>query len=695
MGSHSNKVGVDIGGTFTDVALESQNGLFTTKILTDYTKLERAILEGIKIVAKQADIELSDIDLVIHGTTLVTNSLLERRGAKLAFITTEGFRDVIEMRSENRFEQYDLNLELPTPLVPRKDRWTVNERIGPNGEVLLAPQQKEIDAIAERIIIAEYEAVAIGFMHSYANDVHELMMEKALRKRCADLSISISSRISPQIRELQRFNTVVANAYVQPQVSAYLGRLAETLKSASLKAPIFMIHSGGGLISLETAAAQPIRLLESGPAGGAIFAANFARSHALDKVLSFDMGGTTAKICLIEDGEPKTANTFEIARTYRFKKGSGMSVSTPVVEMVEIGAGGGSIASVDSLERIQVGPKSAGSEPGPACYQRGGTEPTVTDANLRLGRLDADNFAGGAIPLSADFADSAITKEIAKKLNIKSDEAAFGITEAVDENMANAARVHTVENGRDIEHYTMVAFGGGAPLHACRLCEKLTIKALVIPPGAGVGSAIGFLKAPFSYEATKGLFQRLDDFDAKMVNRQLKALHAEALAFVSEGAGGSDYDTKLTAFMRYSGQGWEIPVQFEYKDFTSADIEHIKESFEKAYTRLFGRIIEGLSIEITNWSLVVATKPVATKKIKHLAEGKALREGRGRKFFDAGLRRLVDAQEVTREAMTAGVRVDGPAVIVERETSTIVTSSFYAVGQHDNSLLLLSKEAFS
>ena len=561
--------------------------------------------------------------------------------------------------------------------------------------MLLAPKQKEIDDIAERIIKAKYEAVAIGFMHSYANTAHELMMEKALRKRNAALSISISSQISPQIRELQRFNTVIANAYVQPQISAYLGRLAQTLKSASLKAPIFMIHSGGGLISLETAAKQPIRLLESGPAGGAIFAANFARAHALDKVLSFDMGGTTAKICLIEDGEPKTANTFEIARTYRFKKGSGMSVSTPVVEMVEIGAGGGSIASIDSLGRIQVGPQSAGSEPGPACYQRGGTEPTVTDANLQLGRLDPDNFAGGAIPLSADFADRAITKAISKKMNITSNEAAFGITEAVDENMANAARVHTVENGRDIEHYTMVAFGGGAPLHACRLCEKLTIKALIIPPGAGVGSAIGFLKAPFSYEATKGLFQHLDAFDAKIVNRQLKALHAEALSFVREGAPKTDYDTKLTAFMRYSGQGWEIPVQFEYRDFTSEDVPHIKESFEKAYGRLFGRIIEGLSIEITNWSLVVATKPIATKKIKHLAKGKDLTQTQGRKFFDAGLRRLVDASVVAREAMTAGVRVDGPAIIIERETSTIVTSSFYAVGQHDGSLSLLSKEAFS
>ncbi|MEM7215174.1 MAG: hydantoinase/oxoprolinase family protein [Pseudomonadota bacterium] len=692
MRTNSNRVGVDIGGTFTDIALETPDGLSTTKVLTNYAEPESAILEGIEIVAHQSGIEISSIDQVIHGTTLVTNSLIERRGARLAFITTEGFRDVIEMRSENRFEQYDLNLELPKPLVPRKDRLTLNERVGADGDVLLAPEPKEIEAIADRIITEEYESVAIGFMHSYANNNHELMMERALRERSPGLSISISSLISPQMRELPRFNTVIANAYVQPQVSAYLGRLSGKLASVGLSASIFMLHSGGGLISVETAAAQPVRLLESGPAGGAIFASNFARSHALDKVISFDMGGTTAKICLIEDGEPKTANTFEIARTYRFKKGSGMTVSTPVVEMVEIGAGGGSIATIDSLDRIQVGPKSAASEPGPACYQRGGSEPTVTDANLKLGRLDPDNFAGGAIQLSTELADNAIAEKLAQKIDLKSDEAAFGITEMVDENMANAARVHTVENGRDIEHFTMIAFGGGAPLHACRLCEKLGIDALMIPPGAGVGSAIGFLKAPFSYEATKGLFQRLDEFDAGLVNQSLGELHAEALAFVNEGAPEAECNTRLTAFMRYSGQGWEIPVQLPHIQFGNSDIEDIKCRFDEAYERLFGRTIEGLPIEITNWSLIVATRLAAVKQIGRISQGEGAREVRKRGFFDAGTRSTVDAREIERAAMSPGMCVEGPAVIVERETSTIVTSSFRAIGQIDGSLLLLAKE---
>lgn len=691
MKKNLNRVGVDIGGTFTDVALETSKGIFTTKVLTNYNEPETAILEAIEVAAVDAKVSLADIQQVIHGTTLVSNSMIERRGAKLAFITTGGFRDVIEMRSENRFEQYDLNLELPKPLVPRKDRFTLNERVSADGDVLLAPSQAKVDELADKIIAQGYEAVAVGFMHAYANNTHEVMMEKALRKRAPELSISISSVISPQMRELPRFNTVITNAYVQPQVAAYLGRLVDKLREASIIAPVFLLHSGGGLISIETAAEQPVRLLESGPAGGAIFAAEYARAHNLDKVLSFDMGGTTAKICLIEDGAPKTANTFEIARTYRFKKGSGMTVSTPVVEMVEIGAGGGSIASIDSMGRIQVGPRSAGSEPGPACYQRGGLEPTVTDANLKLGRLDPDNFAGGAIPLSVEASEKAIEEKIGALANLETDVAAFGITEMVDENMANAARVHTVENGRDIEQFTMVAFGGGAPLHSCRLCEKLNIKAMLIPPGAGVGSAIGFLRAPFSYEATRGLFQTLDAFDPDHINICLKELQAEATSFVDLGAPETERITKLIAFMRYSGQGWEIPVPLEFRQFNSADVDDIKSRFEEAYTTLFGRTIEGLSIEITNWSLIVATHVPEPVAVKCQNTGQAASVKRMRGFYDAARRSNVEAQEIERTVMQAGVMVEGPAVIIEQETSTIVTSGYRAIGQSDGSMLLLAK----
>ncbi|MEO1026218.1 MAG: hydantoinase/oxoprolinase family protein [Pseudomonadota bacterium] len=689
------RVGVDIGGTFTDVAIGHPKGLSTCKVLTDYAQPEQAILDGIAKAAAQADLKLSEITQVIHGTTLVTNALIERRGAKLAFITTEGFRDVIEMRSENRFEQYDLNLTLPAPLVPRQDRLTLHERMGPGGEVLLALEQAEVDAMAQRVMDGGYEAVAIGLIHAYANDAHEKMMADALRNRAPELSISISSVISPQMRELPRFNTVIANAYVQPQVSAYLSRLVARLQEEGVTAPVFMLHSGGGLMSVADAAKQPVRLLESGPAGGAIFAADFARGHGLDKVLSFDMGGTTAKICLIEDGAPKTANTFEVARTYRFKKGSGMTISTPVVEMVEIGAGGGSIASIDSLGRIQIGPRSAGSEPGPACYGRGGEEATVTDANLTLGRLDPDNFAGGAIPLNAEASYNALETRLANELSMTPEDAGFGVTEMVDENMANAARVHTVENGRDIEHFTMIGFGGGAPLHACRLCEKLGIQELIIPPGAGVGSAIGFLKAPFSYEASRGLFQRVDAFDASAVNIALKELEAEARAFVNAGAQGAATETQLTAFMRYAGQGWEIPVSLPHRTFKDGDQSEILAAFETAYRTLFGRVIDRLAVEITNWALTVFTKLPHRDAVDRHDGGLTVPRAKTRRFFDAALRSYVEAQEVDRSEMTPGQTVEGPAIIVETETTTIVTSAYRAIGQGDGSLRLIAKEALS
>jgi N-methylhydantoinase A len=687
------RVGVDIGGTFTDVALQHPGGLASCKVLTDYARPEQAILTGIQRACETAGVPLSSITQVIHGTTLVTNALIQRRGARLAFITTEGFRDVIEMRSENRFEQYDLNLTLPAPLVPRQDRFTLAERVAADGSVLLPLAQSDVDAMVDTIRAGGYEAVAIGFLHAYANPAHEAQMADALRAALPDLAISQSSVISPLMREFERFNTVIANAYVQPQVADYLGRLVARLRAEAVTAPVYMLHSGGGLISVETASEQPVRLLESGPAGGAIYAADFARAHGIDKVLSFDMGGTTAKICLIEDGQPKTANTFEVARTYRFKKGSGMPVSTPVVEMVEIGAGGGSIASIDVMGRIQVGPRSAGSEPGPACYQRGGTEPTVTDANLLLGRLDPDHFAGGAIPLSPAASQTALQTALCDPAGLTPEDAAFGVTEMVDENMANAARVHTVENGRDIEAFTMIAFGGGAPLHACRQCEKLGIDALIIPPGAGVGSAIGFLKAPFSYEATRGHFQRLDAFSADTLNTTLTAMAEEARHFVQIGAGDAATETRLTAFMRYAGQGWEIPVPLENRRFTDADTAALQAAFEAAYHALFGRLIDDLAVEITNWSLTIATPLPPAVPLQRLTDTHPAPTGRTRQIYDAALRKTVTAQEVSRPDMTPGTHLSGPAVITEDETTTIVTSAFTATAQTDGSLLLRRKEA--
>ncbi len=685
------RVGVDIGGTFTDVALEHAGGLVTTKVLTDYEAPEAAILQGIMTVCDEGGIAFGQITQIIHGTTLVTNALIERRGAKTAFITTDGFRDVIEMRSENRFEQYDLNLVLPEPLVAREDRLIAHERVAATGEVLLALSDEDVARLVEMVQNGGYASVAIGFMHAYANPAHEQKMAAALTEAMPNLSVSLSSVVSPQMRELPRFNTVIANAYVQPQVADYLGRLVARLQETGIGAPVFMLHSGGGLISVETAIEQPVRLLESGPAGGAIFAAGYARAHGIDKALSFDMGGTTAKICMIEEGAPKSANTFEIARTYRFKKGSGMTVATPVVEMVEIGAGGGSIASVDGMGRIQVGPKSAGSEPGPACYKRGGTAPTVTDANLILGRLDPDAFAGGKIPLDPALSSTAVDAALATPLDVSTTDAAFGVTEMVDENMANAARVHTVEHGRDIEHFTMIAFGGGAPLHASRLCEKLGIERLIIPPGAGVGSAIGFLRAPFSYEATRGYYLKLDAFNATAVNAVLEELDNEASSFVAGGAGNVDLNHSLTVFMRYAGQGWEIPVLPGKARFEAGDEALLLARFEEAYRTLFGRTIDGLAVEITNWALNVATQVEEVEPVSAPTRTQPAKIVADRQTFDAGLRETLQAQEVRRDDMEAGTTIDGPAVVTEDETSTIITASFTAILQTDGALLITRK----
>ena len=366
------RAGVDIGGTFTDVALEVDGRIHSAKVLTDPVQPERAILEALQAAAGMAGIELAAIGLIIHGTTLATNALIERRGARTGFITTEGFRDVLEMRTESRFEQYDLNIRLPPALIARADRLTLKERMDARGRVLVAPEERDIEALCERVAEAGYESVAVGFLHAYVNGEHERRMRDALARRVPGIEISISSEVSPQMREYERFNTVCANAFVKPLMKSYLTRLTGALQALGATCPVFMMHSGGGIISVDSAAEFPVRLIESGPAGGAIFAADIARRYGLDQVLSYDMGGTTAKICLIENQVPNTAKTFEVARSYRFKKGSGMPISIPVVEMVEIGAGGGSIAAIDVLRQIRVGPNSAGSEPGPACYQRGG-----------------------------------------------------------------------------------------------------------------------------------------------------------------------------------------------------------------------------------------------------------------------------------------------------------------------------------
>ena len=693
------RIGADVGGTFTDVVLETDAGMFSTKVLTTYDAPERGILDGVATVVAEAGADLADLDTFIHGTTLATNALIARTGARTALVTTAGFRDTIEMRTESRFEQYDLNLVLPAPLIQRKDRHVLAERIGVDGRVLRPFDEAEaralVNHLADRPEDEAYEAVAIGFIHAYVDGAHERRFRDLLLERLPDVAVSISSEVSPQMREFERFNTVCANAYVQPLMASYLHELDEQLQAEGARCPVYLIHSGGGLMSVDSAVRFPVRLVESGPAGGAIFAADIAARHGLDAVLSYDMGGTTAKICLIEDHTPSTAKTFEVARTHRFTKGSGMPISIPVIEMIEIGAGGGSIAGVDVLGQIRVGPLSAGSEPGPASYGLGGIRPTVTDADLVLGRLSADTFGAPGIDLSDEAARAALMKDVADVLDLDTGEAAAGVAEVVDENMANAARVHAVENGKDVAKYTMIAFGGGAPLHAGRLCDKLDVDELLVPPGASVGSAIGFLRAPFAYEALRSHHVAAEEFDAEAVNRLLSDMADEATIFVTEALPASDdaegppvLETERWVFMRYAGQGWEIPVRLDDGPFDHLGGELLANRFEKAYEEFFGRAIAGLAIEAIGWSVRVATRRPPVERVERVEALRDVAIDRTRAIHDAETGILVEAAVVERYALSTGDRVAGPAVIVEPQTTTWVSSSRQAVVQADGCLLI-------
>ena len=687
------RLGVDIGGTFTDLVLESSNGVqASTKVLTTYDTPEDAIITGLQTVCKQVTIQPDKISQIIHGTTLATNALIERRGAKTALITTQGFRDVIEMRTESRFEQYDLNLTLPAPLLTRDHRYVVNERMDANGKILIPLQKAEIDALAERLVQFGYDSIAVGLLHSYANDSHEKMIGRALAERLPDVMISLSSEVSPQMREYERFNTTIANAYIKPLMKSYLSRLKGRLAKEGAYCPVFLMHSGGGIISLENAAEFPVRLVESGPAGGAVFAAHIAASHGLDRALSFDMGGTTAKICLVKDHTPKTARTFEVARTYRFKKGSGMPISIPVIDMVEIGAGGGSLAHVDSLDQIRVGPESAGSQPGPACYGRGGTAPTVTDSDLILGKLDPAGFAGGSIPLYTERATQALDIHIGSKLDMEAVEAAWGVAEMVDENMANAARVHAVENGEDLSEYTMIAFGGAAPLHAARLCEKLGIRRCLIPQGAGVGSAIGFLRAPFSFEANNSVFMQLSSFDPVRVKQLFADMEKEASAFVRSCDQDANIKTEYKVYMRYAGQGWEIPVPLTVQHITKPDTADYKACFEREYEQLFARTVAGMEIEITVWSVNAYTEPPEAHPVQQQTHQRTLETTNTRPLFDPALSTFVNATVAQRDAVKDTTQIIGPAMLTEDETTIIVPSSRDAVACGDGTIVVFAKQ---
>jgi N-methylhydantoinase A len=683
------RLAVDIGGTFTDLALEHPGGLATTKVLTTSAAPEAGVMSGVRIILAAAGLAPSDIQLIIHGTTLATNAIIERKGARTALVTTEGFRDVLALGNESRYDQYDLNIVLPEPLVPRRLRLTVPERLDRRGRMLLPLDEKAVRALAPFLNSEGVESIAVGFLHGFVNPIHERRTAEILAEELPGVPISMASEVSPEMREWERFSTTAANAYVQPLMARYLRGLERDLREIGIAAPIFMMLSGGNLATIDAACRFPIRLVESGPAGGAIFSASVARQCGLERVLSFDMGGTTAKICLIDDFAPQASRSFEVARVGRFKKGSGLPLRIPVIDMVEIGAGGGSLARLDALSRIAVGPESAGADPGPACYGRGGGRPAVTDANLTLGRYDAHRFAGGSLTLDVGAAEAALVGAVGRPLGLEAGMAALGVIEMVDENMANAARVHAIESGKTYEGRTMIAFGGGGPVHGVRIAEKIGIARVLVPKGAGVGSAIGFLRARVGYEVVRSLYQRLGSLDLGAINALLAAMAGEAASVVAQASFEAETQETRFAYMRYVGQGHEIAVPLPTRAIAAADALAIRAAYDAEYTRFYNRPVPGSEVEIMSFAVTVATLPPPQAPPASATSAYPAEPVGARKVRDTATGAVADWAIYERERLGPGACFAGPAIVAEAETSTLVGAGWQGRIAVDGSIELI------
>ena len=670
------RLAIDIGGTFTDIVLENQHQLLTKKVLTSIAQPEVAVIDGITELLNENNINSSEIKMIIHGTTLATNAIIERKGAKTCFITTEGFRDVLDIGYESRFDQYDILIEKTMSLVPRKYRYVIEERTDVNGTQIKPINKTKFKKIIEKIKTENFESIGIGFLHSYANSKNENVLKKYILENLPGVEVSISSDVCPEIREYERFTTTVINAYIKPLMSNYLKKLDYKLKDKGFNCPLLLMTSGGTLTNVSSACNNPVRLVESGPAGGAILATSIAKDLNLNKVISFDMGGTTAKITIIEDKKAIKAREFEVDRKARFKKGSGFPLRIPVIEMVEIGAGGGSIARVNKLEQIITGPDSAGSVPGPACYSNGGTLPTITDADLVIGKINPENFAGGKIKLSKDLATNAITKNIGQIVNLDTDTAALAISEIVDETMSNAARVHTVEQGHETSNRTLIAFGGAAPLHVARVAEKLKVSSIIIPTNASVGSAVGFLKAPVGYEVVKSLRMLLKGFQVKKVNNLLKTMREEAEKIIENKSEKNNFIEERFAYMRYAGQGHEIKVPIDNNLLSLMDIDSIKSSFEQKYEDLYARILPNADIEILTWSLSLSIQNENPNQYKELNSYMKIKENASVDFVDYHSEKKIKVPYFERNDLKPGDLIKGQCIISEEQTTIIVSKNF-------------------
>jgi N-methylhydantoinase A len=684
-------LGIDIGGTFTDIVVyDATRGTTAAhKELTTPDAPHRGVITGIRKLFDAQGIACKDVSRVVHATTLFTNALIERKGAATGLITTEGFRDTLEMRREHKYELYNLFMELPQPLVRRSLRLEAPERIGPDGKIEQALDVDVLLAQVGKLKSAGVVSLAIAFLHAYANAAHEVQARKAIHERYPDLFVSLSSEVAPQIREYERTSTTVANAYIKPLAESYLDLMSGEIAKLGIKAPLFMMLSNGGLTHIEEAKRVPIQLLESGPAAGALAGSTFGlRSKARD-VLAFDMGGTTAKLAIVEDGAPLIAYQFEAGRQQRFMEGSGLPINISTIELIEIGAGGGSIASIDALGLLKVGPESAGAAPGPACYQRGGTAPTVTDANLVLGYLDAATFAGGTMSIDTALARDAIAP-LAKRSHLSVDETAWGIHSVVNENMAAAARVHVAERGHHAGNFTLLATGGGGPLHGCEVARRLGITRVICPPSAGVASALGLLMAPARIDRVATVARRLGDMDWRAFEGAYVNLEREAGVVIARTvAKRSKLAITRSADMRFVGQGFELVVALPPGPYSARSVTALRAAFTAVYGKTFGHVPPVGEIEIINIRVAVSA-PVAKGELL-VASGKRGEAAalKGKRHAWVGARERFEAVPVyDRYRLAIGAAVRGPAIVEEDSTTLILPPKSRAKVERSGNLVV-------
>jgi N-methylhydantoinase A len=670
------RLGCDIGGTFTDfVLVDDDTGEFQiNKCLTTPSDPSDAVEEGIRGLLERVPGFMPKIDEIIHGTTLVINAIIERKGAKTALITTRGFRDVLELGREMRYDAYDIFAEYPEPLVPRSLRKEVAERVTADGRVIVKLNTEEVKQVLTGLCDSGIESLAVCLINSYENPSHEVQIKEIVKKIAPDLSLSTSFEVLPQIREYERTCTTTTNAYVKPITAKYLTKLSTRLESLGFKGKLFIMLSSGGITSVETAREYPVRIIESGPTAAVIASQHYGKMFQIKDMFCFDMGGTTAKSCLIQKGQAGLVSTFEVGRVQRFKKGSGLPIQVPVVDLMEIGAGGGSIARMSKMRLLQVGPESAGADPGPACYNRGGKNPTVTDADLVLGYLDPNYFLGGTMPLDKSAAEKAIEEKVAKPLETQVTEAAFGIHDLINETMAAAAKTHIAEKGGNPNIVTISAFGGAGPVHAYGLAKKIGAPRVMVPPLAGVGSALGFFTAPVAFDLTRSHREALDDADFKQIEQLFEALEKEGAAILQE----ADKDQKIiferTLMMRFVGQGAETDLSIDNKPFDQWKKTEIRALFDAVYQKLYGRTYRETPVEFVTFK-VRASLPERPFRIPSLKNrGKSIEDClKGeRQAFSLIQKEYIPYQVFDRFKLYAGAVLNGPAIIEEKESTIIV-----------------------